>query len=94
VATVAVHVADVDVVTARDGNAIILVDDDAVTDLCVFATCQIKSVAVVRSRQTLGPLIGCISCRVVQGNVVNVQIGAVADTEAVNWVVLDVDVVD
>jgi len=94
VAAVAVHVADVDVVPARDCDAIILVDDDAVANRCVFATCQPKSVAVVRSRQALGPLVGRISGRVVQGNAVNVQIGAVADTETVDRVVLDVDIVD
>jgi hypothetical protein len=43
VAAVAVHVVDNDVVAASDSNAVVLVDDSAVTNLGVVASTQVEA---------------------------------------------------
>jgi hypothetical protein len=48
----------------------------------------------VRSGQAIGTVVGCIARAVVECNVIDVESCTVADTEAVNGVVLNVDVVD
>lgn len=92
-AAVAVHVADVDVVSTGDSYTIILVDNDTVANLGIIGATQTKSIAVVCCRKAVGAVVGRVSVAIVQRNVVDVQTSAVADTEAVHRIVLDVDVV-
>jgi hypothetical protein len=94
VAAIAVHVVDLNVVSTGDSDTIILVDDDTVANLGIIGAAQSKAIAVMCCRQTVGAVVGRISGAVVQRDVVNVQTSAVTDTEAVHWVILDVDVVD
>ena len=48
----------------------------------------------MRSREAIGAVVGRVARAVVEGDVVDIEAGAVADAEAVDGVVLDVDVVD
>lgn len=48
----------------------------------------------MRSRETIRAVVGCIAGTVVQSDVVDIKPSAVANTEAMNGVVLDVDVMD
>lgn len=93
-AAVAVHVVDNNVVAACDGYTIILVDYDAVTDIGVVGRRKIEAIAVVRCRKAIGAIVRRVSGAVVESDVVDVEAGTVADAEAVDWVVLDVDVVN
>lgn len=72
VTTVAVHIVDKNVVSTGDSYAVILVDYDAVAHYSVVCRCQTKTVAVVRSRKTIGALIGRIARAVIECDVVNV----------------------
>jgi hypothetical protein len=94
VTAVAVHVVNNDVVSASNSNAVILVEDNRVANLGVVAGTQIEPITVMRSRQAIGSLVGCVSSTVVQRDVVNVESSAVTDAEAMNRVVLYVEVVD
>lgn len=93
VTAIAVHVIHYDVVTARDRNAVILVDDDAVANFGVVGGGKIEAVTVVRGGKSVRTVVGCVAGTVVECDVVDIKISAVADIEAVNGVVLDVDIV-
>jgi hypothetical protein len=53
-----------------------------------------RTITVVGSRQAIRPFVRCVPSTVVQRNVVNVNASAVADAEAMNWVILDVYVMN
>lgn len=93
-AAVAVHVVDEDVVSAGNSNTVVLVYDNTVTDSRVITRSQVKPVAVVGGRQASRAVVGRVSGTVIERDVVDIETGAVADAEAVDGVVLDVDTVD
>lgn len=93
-AAVAVHVVNDDVVAAGDGDAVVLVNDDAIANFGIVGGTKVKTIAVMRGGKAVGAIIGRVSGAVVESDVIDVEASAVADTEAVDWVVLDVDVMD
>jgi hypothetical protein len=93
-ASVAVHVVDDNVVSASNSYAVVLVDNNRIAELGVVGWCQVEAIAVVRSRQAVGTLVGRIASTVVQGDLIDVQSIAVADAETMDWVVLDIDVMN
>jgi hypothetical protein len=92
--TVAVHVVHDDVVTAGDRNTVILVDDYAVANFRVVSRGKVEAVTVVRGGKSIRTVVGCVAGTVVECDVVDIKTNAVADIEAMNRVVLDVDIVD
>lgn len=64
-AAVAVHVIGDDVVSAGDGNAVVLVDDHTVVNRGVVAARESESIAVVRCREAVGSVVWCISSAIV-----------------------------
>jgi hypothetical protein len=46
------------------------------------------------SRQAVRPFVWCVSSTIVQRNVVDINASAIADTEAMHRVILDVDIMD
>lgn len=46
------------------------------------------------SRKAVGHCIGSITCRVVESNIVHDYIGASRDRETMDWIILDVEVLD
>ena len=92
--TIAVHVVHNYVVTASDRNAVVLVDDYAIANFGVVGGGKVEAVAVVRGGKSARAVIGCVAGTVVECDVVDIKISTVADVEAVNGVVLDVDIVN
>lgn len=93
-AAIAVHVVDDNIVTAGYGNAIILVDDYAVANLGIVGGGKIEPIAVVGSGKAIRAIIRRVAGTVVQRDVVDIEPSAVADAEAMNRVVLDVNIVN
>jgi hypothetical protein len=92
--TAAVHVGDGDTSTTGDGNAVILVVDVAVLQHSAVRVAEIETIRVVSSWVAIGVIVGLITSGVVEGDVVNGQIRATGDGEAMRGPVLDVQILD
>lgn len=93
-AAIAVHVVYNDVVTTSNRYAIVLVDDYAVADFSVVSGSKIETVTVMRGGKSIRTIIWCVAGTVVQRDVMDIKTSAVAHAEAMNRVVLNVDIVD
>ena len=72
VAAITVHVVDHDVVTAGDGDTVVLVDDNAVANLSVVGRGKVEAIAVVRGGKAIGAVVRCVAGAVVQSDVIDV----------------------
>ena len=92
--TIAIHAGDGDVVARGDGDTVILVVDDGVTKDGILGGSKAEAVGVVGGRQTVGTVVGSFSGGVVERDVVDGQSVGAGHSETVDWVVLDVQVMD
>ena len=91
---VALEIGDGHVVAARDGHAVVLVNDDAALYHHVTRGANIEAIRVVRGSQALADAVGRVACRVVQHQILEHDIGAARDGEEMNGPVLNVQILD
>jgi hypothetical protein len=94
VPAVAVHVVDEHVGAARDGHAVILVDDLGVLDGDAVTAADAEAVAVVRGGISVGQVVGRKAGAVVQKQPVNGHPAAACDLDVMHGPVDDVQVLD
>lgn len=91
--TIAVHICYKYVLSAGHSNTIILIDDLRVSDDQIRARANIKAIAIVSCWETAGCRVGSTSVRIIQIDVVDCGIRATCNLEAVDWPVLDIEIV-
>ena len=94
VATIAVHTAYSDAVSRSHCDTVVLVVDVRVAKDGVGAAGNVEAVRVVCSWKAIRAIIWCITSGVIERNVLNYQACTVSNIEAVDGIVLNVEILD
>jgi hypothetical protein len=91
---IAPHVGNGHVVSACNGNAVILVVNKAIRDSEVAGVGDIETIRVVGCGQAITDGIWSIAGRIIETDVGHKHVTAAGDWETVRWVVLNVEVLN
>jgi len=86
------HLLNSDIIATSYGHTIVLVEYGGISQGQAVGARDVESISVVSGGQVARPAVGCVACCVVQDNVFQKQTIASRDAEAVDRVVLDVEV--